>query len=61
MPRTYPGNLGREQHFLPHCECLCGWGRISCGFSADPLAVRVVSESSLIGPQGKNSLDMFWA
>lgn len=52
----YPGNFGGEQHFLPHCECLCGWGGISCGSSADPLAGSVVRESSVIGPQGKNSL-----
>lgn len=46
----YPGNFGGEQHFLPHCECLRGWGGISCGSSADPLAGSVVRESSVIGP-----------
>lgn len=46
----YPGNFGGEQHLLPHGEFLCGWGRISCGFGVDPLAVSVVRESSLIGP-----------
>lgn len=51
----HPGNFGEEQHFLPCHKSLCGWGKISCGFSADPLTVSVVGESSLICPQGKNS------
>lgn len=38
-----------EQHFLPHYEPLCGLDKISCGFSANPLVVSVVGESSVIG------------
>lgn len=40
MPKAYVQVfLVREQRFLPHCEGLCGWGKISCGFSVDPLVV----------------------
>lgn len=56
MPRACVQVIWVETRFLTAPRVFVWLGRMSYGFSAHPLAVSVVGESSLIGPLGENSL-----
>lgn len=56
MPRACVQVIRVGNKISYHTESICVAGQRGCGFSAYPLAVCVVGESSLIGPPGENSL-----